>query len=1020
MDGKKLLASSLLGDSGFDPRQDTARTLSPTPSARFSLRRVSHSSAASSSAASTTCGSTYSSKDGNLSPGNSCVSRDTSDGDCGTYRFIAWAAVKRNACQGMTPSERLECPLLRCRRRCDSHEEMLRHLAGCEQLETCEYWCYSHMRVERFDDKKCQRCLTQKSKRRRMLCKAKNFFSSLGQKGKKSGMPVASSDFGGGDDDESLMFPVPFPSYSLLDIDPACGYELSGNAIVEIDSTEISHPLPPSPSTPAVVNPQVLVLPEVDTRMLVADDPSIQWKPDAAFAPEPIFVGQEPTSEGRPLLQLNTFGMEQYLHAIRFRPKPRPNAAPVGRSKDLSPSSSVRSTNSTTSTASDVSHTSSTSATSNVSSLVSPASVFSHASFADTGFAKHLTSPDDMLMGPDEALLTPVDQHIPPSLFDSMCPPAELLHSIFTELPADFPHQSVATTRLSADQALFDLNQATYSGGTAYASELFTKDVNFVTTSEAATSSTKCSTAGATQRGAKMPQSAAEALVASTWDTLLEHVASSRSKAQNVANNPLADKLCSLTSTAIAREGLTAIRGLLDGCPPTHPIKILCLVHVVYALSLVVYGDDELCYRSRQLYIESVVYARLVGDIQLESLMTAIWQPTGVSQTEISQGLCRKYRSLQTTPSQKGKECLVDLGCHVAYDQDPLLCTALDFLDELECSAILKSSTKPSEILTMGVYAKQLGHDFQGSPSTSLVTAARTAIGQLAKRFTSRGELLLGLQEIHGRLSSGSISSVRRLEIELLLVGKTCLPTKTFFAKYKTAAGQVCDWIYQQYAGRSAHRSVYQDLDLNLLEITIAKIDRGGQDDIKHGLVTPPLVDDTDGDALFDAFINTMTPSLMEAMSAEDMVLQLEPEKAVLDSTNLGVGQDHGTPGGAGQAASITGATDFSSGSTSPSSFSSAFATTTIDSKSEANSCCELCGYRPKGDPQWFKGSMAKHRKLQHSAQPPTIYKCPYPGCNSAYKNRPDNLRQHQIEKGHFVEGEEPPRRPSKRKKISE
>ena len=86
--------------------------------------------------------------------------------------------------------------------------------------------------------------------------------------------------------------------------------------------------------------------------------------------------------------------------------------------------------------------------------------------------------------------------------------------------------------------------------------------------------------------------------------------------------------------------------------------------------------------------------------------------------------------------------------------------------------------------------------------------------------------------------------------------------------------------------------------------------------------------------------------------------------------------------------------------------------------KVEADACCEICGYRPKGDPQWFKGSMAKHKKLQHSKAPPRIYKCPYPGCTSQYKNRPDNLRQHQLDKGHFVDGENASRRPNKRKKV--
>lgn len=89
----------------------------------------------------------------------------------------------------------------------------------------------------------------------------------------------------------------------------------------------------------------------------------------------------------------------------------------------------------------------------------------------------------------------------------------------------------------------------------------------------------------------------------------------------------------------------------------------------------------------------------------------------------------------------------------------------------------------------------------------------------------------------------------------------------------------------------------------------------------------------------------------------------------------------------------------------------------------ESDSCCEICGYRPEGDPRWFPGSMAKHKKLQHASTPPKIYECPYPGCTSKYTNRPDNLRQHQIKKNHFVEvqtaGDDAGGRPSKRKKMS-
>lgn len=87
--------------------------------------------------------------------------------------------------------------------------------------------------------------------------------------------------------------------------------------------------------------------------------------------------------------------------------------------------------------------------------------------------------------------------------------------------------------------------------------------------------------------------------------------------------------------------------------------------------------------------------------------------------------------------------------------------------------------------------------------------------------------------------------------------------------------------------------------------------------------------------------------------------------------------------------------------------------------KIESNTTCTLCGYRPKGDPRWFGGSMAKHMKLQHSTTPPKIYRCPYPGCTSQFQKRPDNLRQHQIEKNHFVDGQvDAGKRVSKRKKV--
>ncbi|KEY74655.1 hypothetical protein S7711_08422 [Stachybotrys chartarum IBT 7711] len=78
-------------------------------------------------------------------------------------------------------------------------------------------------------------------------------------------------------------------------------------------------------------------------------------------------------------------------------------------------------------------------------------------------------------------------------------------------------------------------------------------------------------------------------------------------------------------------------------------------------------------------------------------------------------------------------------------------------------------------------------------------------------------------------------------------------------------------------------------------------------------------------------------------------------------------------------------------------------AATGSSSQTQNSASCEICGYMPKGDLRWFSASMAKHKKMQHASAPPKIYKCPFPGCSSQFQNRPDNLRQHQDEKGHFM-----------------
>lgn len=185
---------------------------------------------------------------------------------------------------------------------------------------------------------------------------------------------------------------------------------------------------------------------------------------------------------------------------------------------------------------------------------------------------------------------------------------------------------------------------------------------------------------------------------------------------------------------------------------------------------------------------------------------------------------------------------------------------------------------------------------------------------------------------------------------------------------------------------------------------------------------------ESDEDDLLDRLFDSLTPSLTDDFNM-DMDLEMQPllglgKQEVPKPPTLQIPARIFTPSGPSGNNSTASSSQSPSSPTAPSKNA---LRTPVSSASPpqqppetADACCELCGYRPKGDPRWFHGSMAKHKKTQHSAEPPKIYKCPYPDCISAYKNRPDNLRQHQIEKNHFVEGHDATsRRPSKRKKIS-
>ncbi|KAL2159438.1 hypothetical protein VTH06DRAFT_2443 [Thermothelomyces fergusii] len=922
----------------------------------------------------------------------SCVTRETSREDCARHRFIVWAAVKRNSSVRMAPEERLKCPLLHCTQRFPDHESMLRHLADCRHLASGEYWCYDHMRVERFDDLKCKKCLGHPSKRRKMLAVAKSFFHSLGHKAKKSpGVRHV---------DQEMTLQPPPPSYDSLDIPGAGVYasELPSTEISEIDSLEVSLLQPASAPAPSPsINPQALLMPGLPPfPELESNETLTQWQPPisgpaqspfadiacgyrppqpgvpsslhaAANAPPLPMVPQDsgsasPPPVPKPALQLTTAGILARRHIPRSAPRP---ASAVPRSIGLSPSTSVRSTASTETTTSTASYSS---------TLISSASDWSGTSVS-SGLDTSMTSPVESCVMPDGLFLDV------PNCDPQQDGPQGSLHGFLFELPADPP---------MADNTCGPTSDAPLGFDPVLPSNV------------ASTPETVPADAGIGH--ANMCCSETKSLVSSAWDNLQEHVVSSMWKLHGYGDNYLATQLRSMSIRTIATTGLRTLRALIDGQQPSSASDALCLIHLVYALFAVVRGQ-ETSTGTERLFRQSLAYASGLPAHErtpYRQLVVAIWEPPDCRSADAGVQVSPATGSPSGfSPDLKGKS-LGHFGRPPGKHEDPLLNTARDFLDELE-SGLLAEVSPPLEVQISDLH---IDHLKVGSPpvNEALVATAKEVLVALSRQF-NHAALGDRLREVHQRLCDRSIYSVRRLELEIIRAGKACLSTGRFLDDYVPRARTLCDGIYEKHDVGASRRDAYHELGVALVENLVLIFDGSG------GMAGPrPLSSDD-----LDVFLN----DLSQVGGAQTDQQRLKSGHAAGRETR----QNQLPTPMASQSDSPS-----SSGTTSPAGEQTQHPPPepaepqqpAAGQKVEADSCCEICGYRPKGDPQWFKGSMAKHRKLQHSTEPPKIYKCPYPGCTSQYRNRPDNLRQHQIEKGHFLQGDEiTPRRPSKRKKVA-
>lgn len=559
-----------------------------------------------------------------------------SQDDCSYARFVAWVAVKRNTHRYISSAEKLQCPLVRCRETFPDHERMLKHLTACEQLPTREYWCYEHMCIERFDDVKCRRCISHPSKRRRMLSMARTLFSTLGQRSRRD--LELTTDLGNAAD---LLAPPSYvesqhESHKAPVIDTPEKPELpSSTEILEIDSHEVIAPV-------RVVNPQDLLLPELDC---VPMQSSMQWQPTPFVSPAGYdYSTAAPAYESLSASQPTSLGLSSVTQLAQPTMRSVPNST---RSKNLSPSSSVRSTTSTMS---------------NISSISTSSSMWSAPSTAWSGNETNFSTVSlDMISTADAASCGSFGTFVDKCLVD----PLETI----SELPADAELHELSTGDLDSYDPFLALDLGAMS-----------MDVSYPVHTVPSRSPVEDTLQQPLPDIAKRTRPDMRFLVATAWDALQEHILSSQAKIKHL-DNPLVGQLETLSSRNIAQKGLTSLRGILEGRPLVSPLDTLSLIHVIYSFSLVVYKDDALR-RSNELFAQSLLYSTWLapGDqAHFREVATAIWRPSDMSDNDLDHFVGQQSSNVtaMSRDNHKGKAKVVDKGINA----DPLVAAAQNFLD---------------------------------------------------------------------------------------------------------------------------------------------------------------------------------------------------------------------------------------------------------------------------------------------------------------------------------------------------
>ncbi|OAA68375.1 zinc finger protein [Niveomyces insectorum RCEF 264] len=675
-------------------------------------------------------------------------------------------------------------------------------------------------------------------------------------------------------------------------------------------------------------------------------------------------------------------------------PRPaRPAVTPAPRSKNLAPSSSVRSTLSTTSTASTASSASNASATSTTSN-VSDASFLTNATSVvsstddctpesepwSASMDTHLTSPTDEFA---DWLNTDLFSGEQESSEDRLCPPMPPAPDLTMDLDATLFESPLSYPQISLDAAAIDASGTSTDPG-------LDEDKD-----------DQCNNDGHGDNGGMNgdvphdgsdsdplpndtePLADAKAMVISAWELLLTHMTTSLAKLcdLNYANNPLAVLLQTTTAKQVMALALhTLERIVVAGNRTVSPFNALCLLHLVYALSLVTYGPAAAAARSSALFAQSLAYSHNFASPDRENYLevaTLIWQPGDMSAAELTERIrsCRPP-ALQALPAC-GESLLNSEFCR----DDAVVTTARSFLDG--------SDLESHDVKNSGLSIKHSRHRKEEQTRGVFVASLIGISEELLLHFREPDAIKVHLKAVSQHANNGLLSSVRQLELELLRAGRASLgPSTAFFDNFVPCTRRLCNTAYAAHESLSNQRPAYYDKGIQFMRSVLV-----ADDDFQMTATSKDVMSAAIGLAEpYPSFLAEGSVELLNSAGTRHPV-------AVTDDRLQADGRK------VAAAASEEAAPDVAAAHVASPEFSTPSNTSSEEEEPAkhnlrvvSDDCCKICGHKPTGNPKWFHGSMAKHMSTKHPAEV-VFYRCPFPGCKSQFRNRADNLRQHILKK---------------------